>query len=91
MSKAPLEWRRQVSPRYAFVARGEDGYFEIIEKGWFYAFIADSLHDDTIQWQKASSFDDAKRLCEQIETSRIPKPQKNSTPPTGTQRTPVIC
>jgi hypothetical protein len=67
MDATPLQWRRQISPRYGFVARGINGYYEIIEKGWSYTYIPDApSHDETIQWFAATSFEDAKRRCERL-------------------------
>lgn len=79
-----------MSPRLGYVARGTSGYYEILEKGWFYAFIPDSpSQDETIQWRPAKSLDEAKQQCERLRLE-VSGPRRIIRPPTPPGPVPAV-
>jgi hypothetical protein len=60
-----LDWKRQLHPRICYLARDQEGVYQIVEKGWFYCFVPDGTDEHTNnKWKAAASLEDAKRGCE---------------------------
>lgn len=66
MLHQPLDWRFQVAPRAAWVARTKTGYFEVRLDTHEFGFCVDDQPGYPVLWFPARSIGDAKSRCEAL-------------------------